>query len=82
MSAVLKSFLDTTFELTIVKAKLMEPDTVRVLQGVLDNANEEDLELFAVSVRFQADESSADKDQQTFFNLVKFTNIPLASNYS
>lgn len=38
MSAVLKSFLDTTFELTIVKAKLMELDTVRVLQGVLDNA--------------------------------------------
>lgn len=51
----------------------------------MPSINEEDLtyqELFAVSVRFQADETSADKDQQTFFNLVKFTNIPLASNYS
>ncbi len=45
--------------------------------------NEEDRtkKLFAVSVRFEADQTSADKDQQTFFNLVKCINIPLASNH-
>lgn len=58
-------------------------DTVRVLQGVLENAIDQRgrqyQELFAVSMRFEADETSADKDQQTIFNLVKCINIPLAS---
>lgn len=61
-------------------------DTVRVLQGVLENAIDQRgrqyQELFAVSMRFEADETSADKDQQTVFNLVKCINIPpLASNH-
>lgn len=50
----------------------------------MPSINEEDRtyqELFAVSVRFEADETSADKDQKTFFNLVKRTNIPLAPNH-
>lgn len=50
----------------------------------MPSINEEDhtyQELFAVSVRFEADETSADKDQQTSFNLVKCTNIPLASDH-
>ena len=37
--------------------------------------------MFVVSVRFEADETSADKDQHTFSNLVKCINIPLTSNY-
>lgn len=56
-----------------------------MVQGVLENAIDQRgrsyQELFAVSVRFEADETSADNDQQTFFNLVKCINIPLASNH-
>lgn len=57
----------------------MEP-----VRGVLENAISQRgrpyQEMFVVSVRFEADETSADKDQGTFFNLVKCINIPLASN--
>lgn len=56
-----------------------------MVRGVLENAISQRgrsyQEMFVVSVRFEADETSADKDQQTFFNLVKCINIPLASNH-
>lgn len=59
-------------------------DAVRVLQEVLENAiNQRGTPyqpLFAVSVRFEADETPADQDQRTFFNFVKCINIPLAPN--
>ena len=54
-------------------------------RGVLENAISQRgrpyQEMFVVSVRFEADETSADKDQQMFFNLVKCINLPLASNH-
>lgn len=58
---------------------------MEAVRGVLENAISQEgrpyQELFVVSVRFEADETSADKDQQVFFNLVKCINIPLASNH-
>lgn len=60
-------------------------DTVKVVQKALENAIDQRgrpyQEMFVVSVRFEADETSADKDQHTFFNLVKCINIPLTSNH-
>lgn len=53
----------------------------RVLENAISQRGRAYQELFAVSVRFEADQSSADKDQQIFFNLVKCIDIPLASNH-
>lgn len=58
---------------------------MELVHGILENAiiqrGRPYQEMFAVSVRFEADETSADKDQQIFFSLVKCINIPLAANH-
>lgn len=58
---------------------------MELARGILENAiiqrGKPYQEMFAESVRFEADETSADKDQQIFFSLVKFINIPLAANH-
>ena len=60
-------------------------DILGEVWGVLENALSQRgrpyQQMFVVSVWFEADETSANEDQQVFFNLVKYINILLALNH-